>query len=162
MKRLRRWTPPWRPARHDERGDAMIIWCLGLAILLLPIGGISLDLWHVVSEERALQTAASSAANAGASGVDTATYRASHGQTVVLDPTLATSLALQNLSDQSHLPAFGQAPQVAVAAGGQQISRAAPRKRAPDPARHSGRQPAHQHHRHRFERAPDRHSDRQG
>lgn len=121
MKRLRRWTPPWMPARHDDRGDAMIIWCLGLAILLLPIGGISLDLWHVVSEERALQTAASSAADAGASGVDTATYRASHGQTVVLDPSLATSLALQNLSDQSHLPAFSQAPQVAVAAGGQQI-----------------------------------------
>ena len=34
-----------RAARRDERGDAMVIWCLGLAILLLPLGGISVDLW---------------------------------------------------------------------------------------------------------------------
>jgi Flp pilus assembly protein TadG len=121
MKRLPPLTAGPTQARRDERGDAMIIWCLGLAVLLLPIGGISLDLWHVVSQERALQTAASSAANAGASGVDTTTYRASHGQTILLDPPLATSLALQNLSDQTDPPPLSQPPQVAVAPGDHQI-----------------------------------------
>lgn len=107
-------------SRLDEAGDAMVIWCLGLAVLLLPLGGISLDLWHAISQERALQTAAADAADAGASGIDVATYRVS-GQ-VVLDPSLAASIAQSDLAEQASLPPLAAPPQITVAAGGSQIT----------------------------------------
>ena len=99
--------------RRDERGDAVVLWCLGLAILLLPLGGVSLDLWHSISDERALQAAATAAAAAGASGINVTAYR--QDGTVELDPNLATSLALSNLSQQSNLPTLSGPPSVAVA-----------------------------------------------
>ena len=104
----------------DERGDAMVIWCLGLAVLVLSLAGLSLDLWHPLSEERALQSMASSAAEAGASGIDVPTYRAT-GR-VVLKPALATSLAETNLADQSHPPPLSAPPIIAVSSGGGQIT----------------------------------------
>ena len=109
-----------RVARGDERGEAMVIWCLGIAILLLPLGGISLDLWHAISEERALQTAAADAAEAGASGINVAVYR-TNGQ-VTLDPGLATSLAETNLVAQSDLPPLSQPPQITVTPDGTEIT----------------------------------------
>lgn len=108
----RRHSPRRKPPRvRDERGDAMLIWCVGLAILLLPLGGISLDLWHALSEERQLQTMASSAADAGASGVNTNVYRQT-GK-VILDPTTATALADANLADQTP-PALSSPPAVII------------------------------------------------
>lgn len=98
----------------------MVIWCLGLAILLLPLGGISIDLWHTISEERALQTAATDAADAGASGINTTLYRAT-GQ-VALDPTQAAALAEQNLAQQTGLPTLSTPPTITVSPDGQQIT----------------------------------------
>jgi Flp pilus assembly protein TadG len=80
----------------------MILWILGLAIAMLFIGGISLDAWHAISEQRALAAAADAAAAAGSSGIDTATYAATGN--VVLDPTRATQLAVNNLHAQTDLP----------------------------------------------------------
>ena len=119
--RLFAWIASRAAAAHrDERGDAMVIWCLGLAILLLPLGGISVDLWHAVSEETALQSAASAAAEAGASGIDVPTYRAS-GK-AVLDPSLAVSLAQSNLDQQTNLPELSAPPNITVTPGGGQIT----------------------------------------
>jgi Flp pilus assembly protein TadG len=98
----------------------MIIWCIGLAILLLPLGGISLDLWHAVSEERQLQTMASSAADAGASGVNTNVYRQT-GQ-VILDPSTATALADANLADQTNPPTLSSPPAITVSPDDTQIT----------------------------------------
>jgi Flp pilus assembly protein TadG len=109
-----------RAASQDERGDAMVIWCLGLAILILPLGGISIDLWHTISEERALQTAAADAADAGASGINTTLYHAT-GQ-IALDPTQAVALAEQNLAEQSGLPTLATPPTIIVSPNGQQIT----------------------------------------
>ena len=109
-----------RAASRDERGDAIVIWCLGLAILLLPLGGISIDLWHTISEERALQTAATDAADAGASGINTTLYHAT-GQ-VALNPTQAVALAEQNLAEQSGLPSLATPPTITVSPDGQQIT----------------------------------------
>jgi Flp pilus assembly protein TadG len=122
---MMRWAAGWlraraKMARVDERGDAMVIWCLGIAILLLPIGGISVDLWHAVSQERALQTAASSAADAGASGIDVPTYRA--GGQAILDPSTATSLAETNLVDQTNVPPLTSPPAITVAGDGGHIT----------------------------------------
>jgi Flp pilus assembly protein TadG len=91
-------SEPWR----SERGDAMVIWVLGLAIAMMSIGGISLDTWHAFSAQRSLAAAADAAAAAGSSGIDTTTY-ANTGN-LVLDPNLATQLALDNLSTQTDLP----------------------------------------------------------
>lgn len=97
---------------RDDRGEAMVIWCLGLAILLLPLGGLSVDLWHSISAERALQAAASAAATAGASGLDTAAYRDS--SVVKLDPATAENLALASLGSQVGLAPLSGPPAIVV------------------------------------------------
>jgi Flp pilus assembly protein TadG len=107
-------------ACRDERGDATIVWCLGIALLFLPIGGIAVDGWHVISEERALQAAASAAADAAASGIDVTAYRES-GQ-VVLDPAQATSLADADLADQTGLPTLSSPPEVTVSPNGDAVT----------------------------------------
>lgn len=92
-------------AAHDERGDAMVVWCLLIAVMLLPLGGLSVDLWHGIEVQRQLQSAAEDAAVAGASGVDVAEYR----QTgcIVLDPVLAVPLAEANIASQGLGPIAG-------------------------------------------------------
>jgi Flp pilus assembly protein TadG len=121
MRRAVRW---WRArvrlARADQRGDAMVVWCLGLAVLLLPLGGVSLDLWHAISDERSLQSAAAAAADAGASGIDIPTYRATGD--IVLDPALAVDLASTNLAHQSNLPALSAPPDITLADNNGQIT----------------------------------------
>ena len=105
---------------RSERGDAVMLWCLGVAVLLLPLGGISLDLWHSISDERALQAAAAAAAAAGSSGIDVTAYR--QDGAVSLDPALATRLALTNLGAQSNLPRLSEPPTVVVDAAGDAIT----------------------------------------
>lgn len=85
---------------RDETG-AVTLWLLGLCVVLLLVGGLSLDLWRAFSERRALAGAVDAAAVAGASGVDVATFRAT-GQ-VVLDPAAAEDLAATNLAAQTDL-----------------------------------------------------------
>ena len=55
--------------RRDDRGF-LSIWLLGLCLLLLVLGGVSLDLWRVFSERQALAGLADSASLAGAAGLD--------------------------------------------------------------------------------------------
>lgn len=101
MKRLRR----------DERGDAAVIGCIGLAFFFLLLGGAAIDLWGTMSADRNLAAIAQDAAAAGASGLDVTAYRA--GQ-VELDPTTATNLALANLQAQPDLPHLSGPPQITV------------------------------------------------
>ncbi|MGH2732610.1 MAG: pilus assembly protein TadG-related protein [Actinomycetota bacterium] len=48
----------------------MTIWILGLCVILLFLGGISLDLWRAFSDRRALAGIVDAAAIAGASDLD--------------------------------------------------------------------------------------------
>lgn len=73
-----------------ERGS-VTIWMLGLTLLLLAFGGLSVDFWRALALQRELAAAADSAAIAAASGIDEDVYR-STGQ-VVLDADRARSLA---------------------------------------------------------------------
>ena len=98
----------------------MIIWCLGMAVLILAVGGISLDLWHPLAEERTLQGDASAAAEAGASGLNVTAYRTT-GQ-VVLDPTLAINLAETNLAQQTDPPTLSAPPTITISPNGEQIT----------------------------------------
>jgi hypothetical protein len=102
-------------ARGDERGDAAFIACFGLAVFFLLLGGTVIDLWGLMGAEHNLQAVAQAAAEAGASGVDTGTYR-STGQVVLLGgnseppcpvqgPCEAYTLAITDLEEQEDLPA---------------------------------------------------------
>ena len=102
-----------------DRGDAMVVWSLLLAILLLPLGGLSVDLWHGIAVQRQLQSAAEDAATAGASGIDIAVYRRSG--CIVLDPAVAVPLAQANLASQAGLGSLASVD-VEVAPAGNEIT----------------------------------------
>lgn len=87
-----------RRAIVDDRGS-LTLWMLGLCVALLFVGGLSLDLWRVFSERRALAGTVDAAAVAGASGVDVEQFRASGA--VVLDPPLAEQLAAASVAGQA-------------------------------------------------------------
>lgn len=76
----------------------MTLWMVGLMLLILSVGGISVDLWRAHAELRALNAAADAAAFAGASGLDTAAFR--RDGTLQLDPSVARRLAHADLSAQ--------------------------------------------------------------
>jgi uncharacterized membrane protein len=76
--------------RRSDRGS-VTIWMLGLSMLLLVFGGLSLDYWRALALQRELAAVADSAAIAAASGIDEETYRAT-GE-VLLEPVRARSLA---------------------------------------------------------------------
>lgn len=59
----------------NERGS-ITLWTLGLTVMVLFLGGISLDLWRAFEVRQDLAAMADSAATAGASRIDDATYRA--------------------------------------------------------------------------------------
>lgn len=93
-----------RASRYNERGDAALIGCVGLAVFFLLLGSAVIDYWSTLSVDRNLQAIAQDAANAGASGIDINAYRGSG--MVQLDRGTATSLALADLLSQppSELP----------------------------------------------------------
>ena len=82
---------------NGERGS-ITLWVLGLTVMVLFLGGISLDLWRAFEMREDLAAMADSAANAGASRVDGATYRESG--TLQLDGAAATAAADANLNAQ--------------------------------------------------------------
>lgn len=59
----------------NDRGS-ITLWTLGLTVIVLFLGGISVDLWRAFEVRQDLAAMADSAATAGASRIDGATYRA--------------------------------------------------------------------------------------
>ena len=88
---------------RDEAGS-ITIWLLGLAVGVLFVGGISLDLWRIAAERRALAGVVDGAAVAGASVIDEAAFR-EHGD-VRLDPVGAAAAACTYLRHHAQ-PASG-------------------------------------------------------
>ncbi len=77
---------------------SITLWLLGLALMLMPLGGLALDLSRSFSERRALAAAADAAALAGAGAIDEARYRADG--VVMLDPAAAEARARRSLDTQ--------------------------------------------------------------
>jgi Putative Flp pilus-assembly TadE/G-like len=94
-------TVPASTERLRERGS-ITVWLLGLAVLLLFAGGLSLDLWRAVGARQLLANAADAAAIAGSTGIDDARFRAT-GE-VVLDPKVAGQRARDSLAHQGGAP----------------------------------------------------------
>lgn len=77
----------------NDRGS-ITLWILGLTIMVLFLAGISLDLWRAFEVREDLAAMADSAANAGASQVDGATYR----DTGMLELDASAAIAVANSS----------------------------------------------------------------
>ncbi len=80
-----------------DRGS-ITIWMLGLSLLLLVFGGLSLDYWRALGAQRELAAVADSAALAGASGVDEPRYRETGD--LVIDPMRAEDLVTESVELQ--------------------------------------------------------------
>lgn len=74
------------------------MWMLGLSMILMVLGGLSMDLWRVLGERRLLASVADSAAVAAASALDLESIRAgappAPGERVPLERAAATERAL--------------------------------------------------------------------
>jgi uncharacterized membrane protein len=81
----------------SDRGS-ITIWMLGLSVLLLLFGGLSIDFWRALALQRELAAIADSAAVAAASGIDEEHYRAT-GE-VILDSTRAQILGTASMTAQ--------------------------------------------------------------
>lgn len=90
----------------DERGS-ITLWVLGLCMMMVFVGGISLDLWRAFSERRALAGVVDAAAVAGSNGIDVAYFRET--SQLRLDPPLAERLAGDNVVAQSDTRALVEA-----------------------------------------------------
>lgn len=106
-------TPPPPRRWHADEEGAVVLWLLGVSVMILMLGGLSIDLWHVFGERRVLVGAADAAAYAGASGLDEATYRATG--TVRLSPARAEELARRAVARQPDTAALTRAEVAATA-----------------------------------------------
>lgn len=110
-----------RQALRDDRGTALT-WLLGLLLMVLALGGLSVDLWRAFSERRLVAGIVDAAAIAGASGLDEELLRETGD--VRLDPPLATQRAADSLSSHSE---GVESPTIAVAPDGSAITVSATR-----------------------------------
>ncbi len=95
-----------------ERGS-ITFWVLGLSIAVLFLGGLSVDLWRVMSDRRELAAVADSAAAAAASAVDVALWREA-GEIRLLDVE-AVALAERVVAQQGVARELSAPVEVAVA-----------------------------------------------
>jgi Flp pilus assembly protein TadG len=80
--------------KHDQRGS-VTLWVLGLCVVLLFLGGLTIDLWRAVATRRELSATADAVATASANGLDEAALR--HG-TVRIDAGRARAIAAGTLA----------------------------------------------------------------
>ena len=85
-----------RRARGD-RGSITVL-MLGSTMIVMFIGWLAFTMWNGSNERRQLAAAADQAAQAGATALDPAAFRASGARQ--LDPSAAEHRALDNLAEQ--------------------------------------------------------------
>lgn len=103
---------------RDDDGF-IALWVLGVAVMVLFVGGLTLDFWRVVAAQRDVAAAVDGAAVAGSSGLDEAAFRGSGGRVVRLDPERARELAAENLGSQ---PNSDRLVDVAIDASAERVS----------------------------------------
>ncbi|HKZ24630.1 MAG TPA: pilus assembly protein TadG-related protein [Acidimicrobiia bacterium] len=108
-----------RAGVHGE-GGWVALWMLGLALLVLALGGLSLDLWRAISERRELAAAADAGVIAGSSAVDEAVWRSL--REVRLERDEAISRALRAIALQPAAEELIAPPQVEVAEDGSALT----------------------------------------
>lgn len=111
---MRRQTPAPDTLRDGEAGT-MTTWMLAMVIMILFLGGLTLDLWRALSERRAVASIVDAAAIAGSGGIDQGAFRATG--TVQLAPELAEARAWANLAAQTDTDAITQTTVEATTTG---------------------------------------------
>lgn len=91
--------------RHEEGGFSAPIMVLIMAMMVLFIGGISIDLWRIIADHREVSGLADGAAIAGATAVDIAAFEADPTANPILDPAAATQRACQYMADHAGVAA---------------------------------------------------------
>jgi Flp pilus assembly protein TadG len=81
----------------SDRGS-VTFWMLGLSLLLLLFGGLSIDFWRALALQRELAAVADALAVAAASGIDEEHYRLT-GE-VLIDPNRAAALGTEYVAAQ--------------------------------------------------------------
>lgn len=81
---------------------SVTFWMLGLALIVLALGGMSLDLWRVFLERRELAGIVDAAAIAGASALEESAFRS--GGEVRIDAAKAARVACAYLRTHSNPP----------------------------------------------------------
>lgn len=97
----------------SERGS-ITLWVLGLSIAILFVGGLSVDLWRVMSDRRELSAVADSAAAAAASALDTDYWR--DEGLIRLDPAIAEDLAKRVITSHRVISDLAAPAQISVQA----------------------------------------------
>ena len=85
--------------RRNEGGFSAPIMVLIMAMMVLFIGGISIDLWRVIADHREVSGLADGAAVAGATALDIAAYELDPTADPILDPGLATQRVCRYMAD---------------------------------------------------------------
>jgi hypothetical protein len=98
-----------------EGGFSAPVLVLMVAMMVLIIGGLSVDLWRVLAEHRAVAGLVDGAATAGATGVDTEAIRVDSEAAIRLDPTKARARACDYLEVHGGLAPGCASPGIAVA-----------------------------------------------
>lgn len=91
--------------RHEEGGFSAPIMVLLMAMMVLFIGGISIDLWRVIADHREVSGLADGAAIAGATALDIAAFEADPTVDPILNPSLATQRVCQYMADHEGVSA---------------------------------------------------------
>jgi Flp pilus assembly protein TadG len=100
MKRLCRYITPVDFTLRLSEGGQALVWVVVMLPLFLSVIGLSIDAGTVFDARRELQNVADSAARSAAMQIDQSTYRASSGETVVLDAATARQAAAQYVDSQ--------------------------------------------------------------
>lgn len=79
------------PPPRDPEDGSITLWLLGLVVVVLFLGGISLDLWLAFTERRDLAATVDAAAASAASVIDEQAFR--DGGVIALDPPGAAAAA---------------------------------------------------------------------
>jgi len=87
--------------RHDQAGFSAPIMVLIMAMMVLFIGGISVDLWRVIANHREVSGLADGAAVAGATALDIGAFEAEPTAEPILDPTLAAQRVCAYMADHA-------------------------------------------------------------
>jgi hypothetical protein len=91
--------------RRGEGGFSAPIMVLLMAMMVLFIGGISIDLWRIIADHREVSGLADGAAIAGATAVDIAAYEADPTLDPILDPAAATQRVCDYMADHEGVTA---------------------------------------------------------
>ena len=83
--------------RVTERGT-LALFGIMMAVVFMTVGGISIELWNVLSQRRQLSAAADAAVAAGASAIDQDAYRLDGS--LILIPELAEERAAESIGRQ--------------------------------------------------------------